>query len=40
MQYSNKLAKKHAFNGYDGNVISIKEIIKRTEKVIDKKYLK
>ena len=39
-QYSDKLAKKHVLNGYDGNVVSIKYITNKTKKVIDEKYLK
>lgn len=39
-QYSDKLAKKHVLNGYDGNVVSIKYITNKTKEVIDEKYLK
>lgn len=39
-QYSDKLAKKHVLNGYDGNVVNIKYITNKTKEVIDEKYLK
>lgn len=39
-QYSDKLAKKHVLNGYDGNTVSIKYITNKTKEVIDEKYLK
>lgn len=39
-QYSDKLAKKHVLNGYDGNVVNLKYITNKTKEVIDEKYLK
>lgn len=39
-QYSDKLAKKHVLNGYDGNVVNTKYITNKTKEVIDEKYLK
>ena len=39
-QYSDKLAKKHVLNGYDGNVVNIKYITNKAKEVIDEKYLK
>lgn len=38
-QYSNKLAKKHVLNGYEGNVVSLDYIKNKTEEVIDSEYL-
>lgn len=38
-EYSNELAKKHALNGYDGQVVSLDYINSITKKVIDSDYL-
>ena len=38
-QYSNKLAKKHVLNGYEGNIVSLDYIKSKTEEVIDSEYL-
>ena len=38
-EYSNDLAKKHALNGYDGQVVSLDYINSITKKVIDSDYL-